>query len=140
MQWSRGVWAFIIVCLGVIGLYLVRFRSAKRTFPLIEAVKRGDVQEARILLAQGAAPNTRETQVVHWKWFLPFIVNIPETMAKTALMLAASTGNKDIVQLLLDSGAEVNAKDAWGSGALLRAVGEKGSAEIVQLLIDRGQM
>jgi ankyrin repeat protein len=140
MAWNRDVWVSVIVrfCLRI-GIFLIpRSRVPRRACPLIEAVKRGDTEEVRSLLAQGADPNTRETQVLYRRGLGREMVEIPETMAKTTLMLAASEGHKDIVELLLDSGAEVDAKAAYGSTALMQAVGREGHAEIAKMLIDRG--
>jgi ankyrin repeat protein len=46
-------------------------------------------------------------------------------------------GHTEIVQLLLEKGADVNAKDDDGRTALMLAA-EKGHTEIVQLLLERG--
>ena len=54
-----------------------------------------------------------------------------------ALMVAASHGNRDTVQALLDAGADVNAKDFTGWTAL-HAAAFKGDPEIVQLLLEHG--
>ena len=53
---------------------------------------------------------------------------------QTALMLAASHGRYDMVELLLDTGADVNARDEDGSTALMCAC-EHGYIEIVQMLL-----
>ena len=49
-------------------------------------------------------------------------------------MLAASHGRCDMVELLLESGADVNARDEDGSTALMCAC-EHGYIEIVQMLL-----
>ncbi|RYP54743.1 hypothetical protein DL768_000567 [Monosporascus sp. mg162] len=56
---------------------------------------------------------------------------------QTPLSWAAENGHKEIVQLLLDKGAEIDAKDKYGWTPLSRAA-EKGHKEIVQLLLDKG--
>ena len=53
---------------------------------------------------------------------------------QTALMLAASHGRSDMVELLLASGANVNARDEDGSTALMCAC-EHGYIDIVQMLL-----
>src|SRR5262249_17566827 len=56
----------------------------------------------------------------------------------TALMMAARTGNLATMKVLLDRGADVNAKEATrGTTALMWAVAERHPAA-VQLLVDRG--
>jgi ankyrin repeat protein len=57
---------------------------------------------------------------------------------QTALMTAARAGSVDAVKLLLDHGAEVNAKESWrGQTALMWATAENHPA-VVQLLVDHG--
>lgn len=53
---------------------------------------------------------------------------------QTALMLAVSHGRLDMVQLLLEAGADVNIRDEDGSTALMCAA-EHGHVEIVKLLM-----
>jgi len=50
-------------------------------------------------------------------------------------MLAASHGRLDMVELLLDAGADVNARDEDGSTALMCAC-EHGYIDIVQMLLN----
>ena len=57
--------------------------------------------------------------------------------AYNALDRAAANGHKDVVKLLLDRGAEVNAKDGVGWSALHLAARE-GHKDVVLLLLDRG--
>jgi ankyrin repeat protein len=53
---------------------------------------------------------------------------------QTALMLAVSHGKKDMVKLLLDCGADINAQDEDGSTALMCA-SEHGHTDIVKVLL-----
>jgi len=53
---------------------------------------------------------------------------------QTALMLAASHGRSDMVELLVAAGADVNACDEDGSTALMCAC-EHGYIDIVQMLL-----
>jgi ankyrin repeat protein len=56
----------------------------------------------------------------------------------TALMLAARSGNAVAVELLLDAGAAIDARDSWhGETALMWAAGENHAA-VVRLLLERG--
>ena len=56
---------------------------------------------------------------------------------ETALMWASYHGHKDIVELLLKNGADVNARDDDGCTALIKA-SFRGHKEIVELLLKRG--
>lgn len=47
--------------------------------------------------------------------------NVPDTSQRTALHIAAWSGFPQIVQLLLDNGAAINAKDEWGATPLDQA-------------------
>ncbi len=62
-------------------------------------------------------------------------VNALSNDGYTALMLASREGRTEIVKLLLDKGAEVDAKD--GLTALMLA-SQSGRTEIVKLLLDKG--
>ena len=55
---------------------------------------------------------------------------------KTALLLAASAGQKDVVKLLIEKCAKLEAKDSEGGTALLWAASE-GHKDVVELLIER---
>ena len=55
----------------------------------------------------------------------------------TALIDASKNGDIEIVVMLLDAGADVNAKDKWGITALIKA-SKNGHTEIVSKLLDAG--
>lgn len=57
---------------------------------------------------------------------------------QTALMLAVSHGNIDMVQMLLDAGADINIQDEDGSTALMCAA-EHGRIDIVKLLLAQSE-
>jgi ankyrin repeat protein len=77
-----------------------------------------DKHEVVNLLGQGTDPN----QV--------------DAYGNTALMLAASTGNADVVDELLSHGANVQLKDNYGQTALIFAC-SKGHYEVAKMLVDR---
>ncbi|OAP54807.1 hypothetical protein AYL99_11255 [Fonsecaea erecta] len=56
----------------------------------------------------------------------------------TALQVASGEGHVEIVKLLLDSGADVNAPGKRYSDTALQAASAKGHVEIVKLLLDSG--
>jgi ankyrin repeat protein len=55
----------------------------------------------------------------------------------TALMIASYHGHADIVRILLEHGANVNAEDDYNATAITRAA-ESGYLEIVRLLVAHG--
>ena len=58
-------------------------------------------------------------------------------MGCTALMLAAFRGNKDVVQLLIDHGAVIEARNGIGETALIGAIHNE-EEEVVKMLIEAG--
>ena len=63
-------------------------------------------------------------------------MNIATLSGKTPLMLAAFTGYADIVQLLINAGAEIHARDREGNTALSIAE-RKGYTRITALLTNQ---
>ncbi|HET8676995.1 MAG TPA: ankyrin repeat domain-containing protein, partial [Blastocatellia bacterium] len=88
------------------------------TTPLMQAVLYGDADSVRLLLEQGADPNTRNDA------------------GATALMWAVDDLEK--ARLLVEHGADVNARSDDGRTPLLIAAARFGNTEIVRLLLDRG--
>lgn len=64
-------------------------------------------------------------------------VTIMEDCCTGALPKAAAQGNLELVQQLLDAGADVNNSDVWGHTPLISACWS-GHKEIVQILLERG--
>lgn len=64
-------------------------------------------------------------------------VNIADVNGNTPLMVAAASGDKDLVQLLLEKQAQVNTYNNSGVTALI-AASFNGRREIVQLLLEKG--
>jgi hypothetical protein len=92
------------------------------------AIKKGDTEKVKELLASGTNPNEKRGQ-------------------KTPLMIAAHTANAEAVALLLDKGAELEARDSLGNTALMLAAGGWGykgkekkekCLEVVKTLLERG--
>ncbi len=86
--------------------------------PIMLAALYGEVEDVRLLLAQGANLNAKNDG------------------GGTALMYAIEDVEK--IRLLLDHGAEANARSGEGRTALLIAVGRAGSNGVVKLLLERG--
>ena len=120
---------------------------------ILKAAKSGNINQVCSLIADGAEINTSDQYgttalmfAVIWaiqKWRDSLVdaganVNLArKTYGLTALMLAASNQQLDIIQLLLSRGADVNAVNEDGSTALMIAA-LKGYLEIVKTLLDAG--
>lgn len=87
---------------------------------LSEAAFTGDVAAMKQALADGADPNTKDPQ-----------------SGGTLLATAALMGHTEIVELLLEHGADINAKSQDG-GTALHAAAFLGRAETVKLLLEKG--
>jgi len=85
---------------------------------LVIASSNGDYSLAKTLLDNGAKVNHT-------------------TVGTTALMRACLHNRRDVVQLLLSRGADVNAKNTYGDTALSWAC-EKGHSEVMRALLDAG--
>lgn len=115
------------------------------------AARRGNLAAVRALVAAGASPDLRAgdgqtplgialahgrrdlTEWLDWRhWLLP-----RRPLAGADLPAAAVAGDQDAVRRLLDLGLPIDATDAQGCTALLRAAGG-GHAALVELLLARG--
>lgn len=100
-----------LVCMGIKRQSEIRTQES-----LISAVRQGNVAAVRALLDQGADPNTR----LHRPSALAGPMTDKEsdeepTREPTVLMLAAMHGDRTMVKVLLDAGADPKAKDNMGS-------------------------
>lgn len=98
------------------------FRRANRTgaTPMYLATVNGSARMIERLLEAGADPNAALTE-----------------NRETVLMLTARTGNPDAVRVLIEHGADVNAKQARDFTALMFAAAE-GHAAVIDVLLESG--
>lgn len=88
--------------------------------PLHLAVDNADIAAVRLLLSAGADPNSTDGQ------------------GETCLILAARTGRDDIVDALLEHGAEVDKRDEGFAQTALMVAAREGHASIVRRLLALG--
>ncbi|MGC2063517.1 MAG: ankyrin repeat domain-containing protein, partial [Thermodesulfovibrionales bacterium] len=125
--------------------------------PLIYAAQKGHIDVVRLLLNKGADVNARVisgTRVIT-EGFQSVQGGQPSTFTKqgtssnspddvdmTAQMYASGAGHVEIVKVLLNRGAEVNARtrsgNSMGKTALFLAIHSRRLDEIVRILLDNG--
>lgn len=88
--------------------------------PLVRAAREDNIEEVQEALLNGAKVNSRD-----------------KATQETALECAARNGNREILQLLIRSGADVNLVDNVGQTALMQ-IGEQATSDIVWDLINAG--
>ena len=86
---------------------------------LLRAIRQGDLAAVKALLDQGVP------------------VDAKFRYDRTPLSFAADRGHLEIVRLLLERGADVNAKDTFYKMTPLSAAAMKGNVEIVRLMLGR---
>lgn len=87
--------------------------------PLLKAIKKGDVEQVKNLIAQGVD------------------VNCVNAFDESALGVAVRDGKVEIIKLLIAAGADVNRINTFQETVLMAAV-KDGNLEIVKLLIGAG--
>ena len=102
----------------------VNERVARHGTPLILAAHYGEFDIAAALIAAGADVNRIER-------------DSPRDLMRSALTEAARQGHLDVVELLLDNGARIDATPSGDATALMEAADHR-HERIVRLLIDRG--
>lgn len=116
---TAGWWPAVLVVLILLPWAAIGKDKPALNRQLMDAVSRGDFDQAQKLIDKGADANARD-------W-----------LGRTPLIAAARSGDADVVRLLLRQGADVNAANGEGRTALHYAK-EKGHEPIVHLLKAHG--
>ena len=113
---------FYLIFIYMIPAAFTKANVSDNNAKFIQAAKDGSLATVQTLLADGASPNTTDDNGV------------------PVLMWAANNGHSEVVKLLLEKGAEVNAKATiknveWTA---LKVARRMGHTDIVQLLEKAG--
>jgi ankyrin repeat protein len=103
----------------------IETRNAEELTPLAIAIRRGDVSLVKVLLMHGG--NVHATTEKAGNFPPRDIILVP----------AAEKGYTQIVQLLLDRGADINTRSGMGVTALMLAT-QRNHIDVVKLLITQG--
>lgn len=105
--------------------------------PLIAASYQGDSEAVRLLLAKGARVNAVAAAPGLFRPDNP--KSGPLALANVTALLGAAPTNYETVKLLVDAGADVNARDGRNMTPLMLATAtDHQDRRVIQLLIDRG--
>lgn len=100
-----------------------------RQSPISRAVEMSDPRFLRAALAHGGNPNIA---VATWQ-----IGSTNSWLYEPLLHTAVGTGDVERIVMLLDAGADIDAKDSWGDTALLQTA-DRNDFAMMQMLLDRG--
>jgi len=101
-------------------------QQAKKNRALFEAVKEADVEKVKLLIAEGANVDTKRRDIT--------TKEDEKNSDDTPLYYAVDSNNMDLVRLLVEAGADVNA----GSWPPLFGAVDKNNTAIAEYLIDHG--
>lgn len=110
----------LILFISLLSAGCTSLEEASDRASLVIAAKDGNLSMAQGLLEKGVSPDVRDSDGV------------------PALMWASEGGHIEIVRLLLDRGADVNAKRTKDGTTILMETAEEGHTDVVNLLLDRG--
>jgi len=107
-------------------LMIERVQQAKKNKSLFEAVKKANIEQVKLLIAEGAD--------IDAKWGDTSTTEKENIADDTPLCYAVDSNNMDLVKLLVEAGADVNA----GSWPPLCWAVDKNNTAIAEYLIDHG--
>lgn len=128
---------------------LLELTASNGKSALMVAAKKGDLALAKSLVARGASVHEatitngtafmfailgNQFKMVEWLYEANADINVVGSNGWTALTIAAAKGNADLLQWLLDRGADGQTRDVYRYTPLLRAV-ENGYIETATILL-----
>ena len=111
-------WVGLVALLCALGLVVGSGFAALA--PVLDAAKRGDVESLKAQLRSGAD------------------VNAAQGDGFTALHWAAKLGNREVAEILISAGADIEATTRLGSHMPLHVAAAAGQAEVVETLLKAG--
>lgn len=109
---------FLLLSIFLLSPLAAQAQDMKEGF--LAAARKGDVEAVKSFLAKGVDVNSKTEY------------------GATALSYASDKGHVAVVRLLLESGADANARDTFYGATPITWASMKGHAEIVGLLLDKG--
>jgi len=111
-----------------------RVQQAKKNRALFEAARKADIEQVKLLLVEGADVDAKWGNVYNKNEEDPVVLYRKGRITSTPLWHAVDSGKIEVVKLLVEAGADVNA-GSWPP--LCQAVDEESTA-IAEYLIDHG--
>ena len=119
--------------------------NRKEETPLYLASMEGLKDIVHVLIKAGADVNKEHDLSKYWAADLAIMgraLDAQEEYGQSPILVAASNGHKEVVQLLLDNGADPNQADQFGRTPLQEAADSwddsREDIELVELLLDQG--
>ena len=148
----RTLSAGLVVLCALVAMDLSAVALAKADRALIDAVREGDVDRVRVLLAQRVDPNTPDVDgstALHWAAHRDDLTaaillvgagaraSVANRYGATPLIVAATNGHAAMLEMLLVAGADPNGGLPEGETPLMRTA-RAGRADAVTLLLAHG--
>ena len=142
----------LVVLCALVATDLSAVALATADVPLIDAVRDGDVERVRALLAQEVDPNARDvapSTALHWAAHRDDVVaaelllragaraEAGSRYGATAVLVAVTNGSAAMLEILLDAGADPNVGLPEGETPLMRTA-RAGRVDAVQVLLAHG--
>jgi ankyrin repeat protein len=145
--WLRLIALLFLAVVGIAGWqFASELIGGRLDRELIAAVKKGDANSVRSLLAQGANPNARDMtsrwyrMTAKWRGEPPVMLPYPSVLTVLVYALYDSDvaqAAPDIAKMLLDAGASTEQRYSEGDTALMAAL-PYANTQFIRLLLDHG--
>jgi len=135
---KKGICIVIIITLCVVLSFCIPYFIYKNnqgfSKKLIAAIESGDAQEVEAVLHAFPFGNVNSLRIVN-RFVASRMLELPDE--STPFQAACKQGNTEMIRLLIERGADVNAVGTLEMPAIIYAI-SRGDIEQVQLLIDAG--